>query len=138
MKKLTAIVIVLLISLSAFAAGRITEGLSGTTGVEAPGYLEVHMLNQAIDPGPAGAISINFSYIGGYDNLDFKIASSTTGNYTTANIVWLLKDGTTLNTEVLTAETDITDFDSGTLRIFIYNPVTATSNITGNIILKNN
>lgn len=73
-----------------------------------------------------------------YNGLDFNIASSSSGNITTANVIWKLTDGSTLTTETLTSGTPITKMKSSVVTIVINNPVSAVITITGNIVIRAN
>ena len=83
-------------------------------------------------------IEVKYSGIASYDSIDFKIPSCSSGNITTANIIWTHQDGiTALNSEVVTSGIDVTDFDSGWFTFRICNPVIGLPVlITGNILVN--
>ncbi len=77
-----------------------------------------------------------FDNVGGLTSLEFSIAAVSSGGVSTANVVWLMDDGSTLNTQTLTSHTPITYARSDYMKIQIYSNVAAPVTITGNIIIK--
>jgi hypothetical protein len=77
-----------------------------------------------------------FDNVGGLTSLEFSVASVSSGSVSTANVVWLMDDGSTLNTQTLTSHTPITYARSDYMKIQLYSNVTASVTITGNVIIK--
>lgn len=113
----------------------IASANASTKTIERPGALYYEFLNETV--APAATISKTFSYVLAFDKIDFK-ATPSTGSMTTANVTWLYSDGSTVSSETLTANTDITDFEGMFVTVTISNNSVATATVTGNILLIDN
>lgn len=119
--------------------GAATPITSATKLIREGTVVQYDIKNETISAG--AYLEASFSYVGGFNGIDFKISSvsSPVSQITTASVVWKLSDGTTLSSETLTSGTDIAKPKSSFVTIRIYNP-SSTSNITvtGNIIFRSN
>lgn len=99
-------------------------------------FFDIEMLSKQLTPNETMSVLIN--NLGTYDCIDGQIPYLTTGNITTAKIVWKIAGNVSVNNETLTFGTPVMQFMTPMLEIQIQNPdVSITNNITGNILFSN-
>jgi hypothetical protein len=116
--------------------GDIVENIDNATVRQKSQMIQLDMVGVAIPP--TSSISFNYYWIGAYDGMDFYMSAVSTGNISTANIVWELMDGTDITTSTLTSGTPLTQLKSAFATIQIFNYKTVTANVTGNFLIWDN
>jgi len=136
MKKASLIIIASLLMVGLAFAGQSRIRSTGTSVQDYQGYdfLQADIFGLQIANG--GSVNFNLDNIAGFNQVNFYIAATSSGNITTANLQAKLMNGDSIGTaQTLTSGTDVTNFKSGQYVMTIYNPVATTINITGNILV---
>lgn len=119
--------------LSLFLAILMTPVLGSTKLIDSnKGTLDYNFWNESITNG--SYLEKTFSYVGN-QRIDFK-ATSSTGTLTTANVAWLLSDGTVLSSETLVSGASIKNNKSSFVRVRIMNNTGSNVTATGNIFVS--
>ena len=129
---------VLLIGAIAFSANaNIRTTLSKTTLVKGNNQMQLEVKGaQIVSP---NNWVFNLDNVGDFNYVDWYVTSVTSGNVTTASMVPVFADGSTISQSMVsTSSVHFTDIDSMYMKMIIVNPKPGvTNNITCNILLRN-
>jgi hypothetical protein len=124
MKKLATLLFLFVFANIAFCSTKFIDSGKGT--------IDYNFLNESITNG--SYLEKTFSYVGN-QRIDFN-ATSSSGTITTANVAWILNDGTVLASETLISGVPIKKPLSSFVRVRVMNTTGGTVTATGNIMLS--
>ena len=98
-------------------------------------YVQYDFLGQQI--ATSSYLELMYDDIGAFANMGALVVTASNGcTITTANVGWLLYDGSVLTSNTMTIGTNLTNFYSGRARVRIYSNLASPTNVTMNVMVR--